>query len=151
MYRDEASMYPGFPELLRDLIDAPHIRVGVVTRNVTHEPAETLARLFARHDLDVGQLDFFHCLSLTQNKASYFKFERDERDINPARAYVCGDEHKDYTAAVESGMHPFIASYGFESFTRLTGKFGIPAVLISPTPQAMGARLRHALDLAPST
>src|ERR1035437_6913299 len=37
-YRDEACLYPGIGLLLRTLLDAPDIRVGLVTRNVTLEP-----------------------------------------------------------------------------------------------------------------
>lgn len=147
VYREEASLYPGMAELLRDLIEAADIRVGIVTRNITHEPEITLARLFARHDLDLGRLDFLHYVPLRQEKTSYFKAAREALEINPARAYACGDEHKDYVAALASGIHPFIVAYGFEDHVRLTRKFAIPEEVISPTPQAFTACVRHALDL----
>lgn len=147
VYREEAQLYPGMAELVRDLLAAPDIRVGMVTRNVTHEPAITLARLFARHDLDIGRLDFLEYVPLRQEKTRYFVAARESYGINPARAYACGDEHKDYTAALGAGMHPFIVSYGFENFARLTRKFAIPAEIIAQTPHAFSTRLRHALDL----
>jgi phosphoglycolate phosphatase len=56
-------------ELIRDLIDTPGIRVGMVTRNISHDPHITLARLFARHDLDIEQLGFLHYLPLREGKA----------------------------------------------------------------------------------
>jgi phosphoglycolate phosphatase len=149
VYREEARLYPGLAGLIRDLLAAPDIRVGMVTRNVTHEPEITLARLFARHDLDIGRLDFLHYVPLRQDKTPYFKAARERLDINPARAFACGDEHKDYSAAQAAGMHPFIVAYGFENLVRLTRKFAIPAEVISPTPQAFSARVRHALDLPP--
>ncbi|MDR3393640.1 MAG: haloacid dehalogenase-like hydrolase, partial [Parasulfuritortus sp.] len=93
VYREAARLYPGMAELIRDLTDAPDIRVGMVSRNVSNEPAITLARLFARHDLDIGRLDFLHYLSLREEKTLYFKRARERLDINPARAYACGDEH----------------------------------------------------------
>lgn len=147
VYREEASLYPGMAELIRDLLDAPGIRVGMVTRNVTHEPEITLMRLFARHDIDIGRLDFLHYVPLRQEKTPYFRAERERLGVNPARAYACGDEHKDYTAALGAGMVPFIVSYGFESLARLTRKFLIPGEIISATPAALDARVRHALDL----
>jgi phosphoglycolate phosphatase len=72
---------------------------------------------------------------------------RERLGINPARAYACGDEHTDYAAALAAGMHPFIVSYGFEDLSRLTRKFSIPEEVISQTPHAFSARVRHALDL----
>ena len=147
IYRDEARLYPGMAELIGDLLAAPDIRVGMVTRNVTHEPEVTLGKLFARHDLDIGQLDALHYVPLRQEKTPYFKITRERFDINPARAYACGDEHKDYAAAQAAGMHPFIVSYGFENFARLTRKFGIPEEVISLDPQSLSARVRHALDM----
>lgn len=147
VYREEASLYPGMAGLIRDLLAAPGIRVGMVTRNVTHAPEVTLGRLFARHGVDIGQLDFLHYVPLREEKTPYFKTAREHYDINPARTYACGDEHKDYVAAQSAGMHPFIVSYGFESFARLTRKFLIPEAVISPTPSNLADRVRHALDL----
>ena len=139
---------PGDADLLgRMLLAAPGIRVGMVTRNVTHEPEVTLGKLFARHGVDIRQLDFLHYVPLREEKAPYFITARERFDINPARAYACGDEHKDYVAAQSAGMHPFIVSYGFESFARLTRKFSIPEAIISPTPPVLCDRVRHALDL----
>ncbi|MDO9007661.1 MAG: HAD hydrolase-like protein, partial [Thiobacillus sp.] len=106
VYREEALLYPGMAELIRDLIETPGIRVGMVTRNICHEPESTLARLFARHNLDIGQLDFMHYLPLREEKTFYFQAAREQFDINPARAFACGDEHRDYAAALAAGMHP---------------------------------------------
>lgn len=147
VYREEALLYPRMAELIRDLIEAPGIQVGMVTRNICHEPKTTLARLFARHNIDIGHLDFMHYLPLREEKALYFKAVREQLDINPARAFVCGDEHRDYAAALASGMHPFIVSYGFESHTRLILKFEIPEEVISQDPQVFCSRVRHALDM----
>lgn len=149
VYREEALLYPGMADLIRDLTEALGLRVGMVTRNICHEPETTLARLFARHDLDIGELDFMDSLALREEKALYFKAARERLDINPARAYACGDEHKDYAAAVASGMHPFMVSYGLESHARLTRKFGIPEEVISQDPRAFSSRVRHALEISP--
>lgn len=147
VYREEARLYPGMADMIRGLLATPDIRVGVVTRNVTQEPEITLAHLFARHDLDIDGLDFLHHIPLREEKTPYFRLVRERFDINPARAYACGDEHRDYAAAQASGMHPFIVSYGFEDFVRLTRKFAIPEEVISRTPHAFSSRVLHALDL----
>jgi phosphoglycolate phosphatase len=147
VYREETHLYPGMAELIRNLLAAPDIRVGMVTRNVTHDPVITLERLFRRHDVDIGRLDFLHHIPLRDDKTASFKAVRERLGINPARAYACGDEHTDYAAALAAGMHPFIVSYGFEDLSRLTRKFSIPEEVISQTPHAFSARVRHALDL----
>ena len=147
VYRDEAQLYPGIAALMQRLIVAPDVIVGIVTRNITNQPLETLAQLFLRHDIDVNQLDFLHHIPVRQNKTLAFAEIRDYYGVNPALSYICGDEHKDYHAALASGMHPFMVSYGFEDHARLTDKFNIPQVLIARTPAELCARVTHTLQL----
>lgn len=147
VYRENTRMYPEMARLLQDMVETPGIRIGLVTRNVCREPETTFAELFARHDIDMDRLDFVHHLPLLADKQTFFRAERERFDINPARAYVCGDEHRDYLAAIAAGMHPFIASYGFESHARLTKKFAIPAEIVAPDSLDLAHRIRHALDL----
>jgi phosphoglycolate phosphatase len=147
IYRQQAELYPGMPALIRSLIAAKDVKVGIVTRNVTVEPSVTLAQLFARHDIDVKQLDFVEYLPLSEGKGLCFKAIRARLDINPARAFACGDEHRDYEAATAAGIHPLIVSYGFESFERLSTKYAIPVEVIARTPEELTARVRHTLDL----
>ncbi len=150
VYREEARLYPGMAELIRDLLDAPEVRAGMVTRNVTLEPKITLERLFARHNLTTGCLDFLHHIPLRDEKTRYFKAVREQLGINPARTYACGDEYKDYVAAIGSGMHPFIVSYGFEDFARLTHKYAVPADVIARSPEELCERVRHGLGVVAS-
>ncbi|MHB9116843.1 MAG: HAD family hydrolase [Burkholderiales bacterium] len=148
VYREEARLFPGIAELVQALIAAPGIRVGLVTRNITNEPEETLRQLFLRHGIDTDALDFLTHIPLGQEKTLHFRMTRERFDINPARAYICGDEYKDYFAAVGSGMHPFMVSYGFEDHKRLMNKFEVPEEIISRTPEEFCGRIAHALDLA---
>lgn len=147
VYRAEARLFPGIAELIAALIAAPGIRVGLVTRNITLEPAETLRLLFQRHGVDSDGLDFLITVPLHETKTAHFRALRERLGVNPARAYVCGDEHKDYLAAISCGMHPFIVSYGFEDHRRLTEKFNVPEEVIARSPTELCARVRHALDL----
>jgi phosphoglycolate phosphatase len=147
VYRHEATLYAGIADLIRALIADPDIVVGLVTRNVTNDPLETLRQLFARHDIDIGALDFLVHIPLSEKKTGQFRVLRERFMINPARAYICGDEHKDFAAAIGTGMHPFMVSYGFEDHDRLTAKFDIPDELISRTSDELCRRVRHALDL----
>ncbi len=147
IYRDEAKLFPGMAELLSQMIEAPGIRVAMVTRNVTREPVLTLTRLFERHAVDIARLDFLRHVPLGEAKTECFREAREQFGINPARAYACGDEHQDYVAALSAGMHPMIVSYGFESLTRLSEKFAIPDAVITRTPSELCARMRHTLDL----
>lgn len=147
IYRHEARLYDGIAELIRELVAAPDITVGIVTRNVTIEPLETLRQLFFRHDIDIAELDFLVHIPLKEKKTAAFRAMRERFGVNPARAYICGDEHKDFIAATRAGMHPFMVSYGFEDHDRLTGKYDVPPELISRTSAELCCRIRHALDL----
>lgn len=147
VYREEAQLFPGIAKLVQALIAAADIRVGLITRNITNEPEETLRRLFLRHGIDTNMLDFLTHIPLGQEKTLHFRMAREGFDINPARAYVCGDEYKDYFAAVGAGMHPFMVSYGFEDHKRLMNKFNVPEEIISRTPEEFCGRIAHALDL----
>jgi phosphoglycolate phosphatase len=149
IYREEAKLYEGIDFLIRRLIAERGLRVGLITRNITNEPKRTLRRLFQRHDIEVDELDFLVHIPLKQDKVEPFRRTRDELRINPARAYACGDEKKDFLAAVATGMHPFMVSYGFEDYERLTGKIGVPAEVISRNPGEFRERVCHTLDLEP--
>ena len=148
IYREEADLYPGIRQLIERLVCEPMLRVGMVTRNITFDPRETLRLLLRRNGVDPDGLDFFRHISLKEDKTPHFKAVRDEFRINPGRAYACGDERKDFVAAMSTGMHPFIVSYGFEDYERLTAKIGVPPELISRAPAELSARVASALDLA---
>lgn len=147
VYRHEACLYSGIDSLLRTLLEAPDIRVGLVTRNVTIEPKETLKCLFHRYGIDIGDFDFVACIPLREDKTVQLKRARESFDVNPARAYACGDEYSDYLAAIGAGMHPFVVAYGFEDGARLTREFGVPGEVISTSPAEFSDRLLHALDV----
>ena len=148
VYRHDAILYPGIAEFIHKLIAAPDVVVGLVTRNITNEPLETLRQLFNRHDINIEALDFLIHVPLEEKKTQHFRAVREQFGINPAKASVCGDENKDYVAAIATGMHPYMAAYGFESFLRLTHKFEIPEEIISRSPQELCARVLHGLDIA---
>jgi phosphoglycolate phosphatase len=148
VYRQEAQLFEGLQELINKLLEQPGLRVGVISRNITNEPTQTLTRLYRRCGVDVEAFDFITHLPLKQSKTPYFRQVRDEFKINPARAYASGDERKDYLAAIATGMHPFMVSYGFESFERLTTDIGVPAELVSRQPDELKRRILHALDIS---
>jgi phosphoglycolate phosphatase len=134
--------------MINRLIAQPDLRVGMITRNITNEPEKTLYKLYQRNGVDVGGLDFLVHLPLKQHKLAAFESIRESLKINPARAYATGDEKCDYVAAIGSGMHPFMVSFGFESYQRLTKKIGVPAVLISRHPSELRQRILQALDIS---
>jgi len=146
-YREEARLYPGVSKLLQSVIAAPHVRIGLVTRNVTVEPEETLRRLFRRHDIDIDAFDHFARLPLRENKTEQFRIARERLGVNPARCYACGDEYSDYLAAIGAAMYPFIVAYGVEDRLRLKQSFGVPDGFIHSSPAEFVAQLLHALGL----
>jgi len=145
VYREQGCLYEGIREMIQSLIEMDNTVVGVVTRNITNDPVETLKQLFGREGIDVAKLDFMIHIPLRESKTQAFRQVRDDFAINPALCSVCGDEHKDYAAAVATGMHPYIVSYGFENYERLTDKFEIPPEIVSRSPQELSRRLFHAL------
>jgi len=147
VYREAAQPYPGMVPLLQHLIETPDIRVGIVSRNVTIEPEETLAIVLTRFGIDFDRLDFLRCIPLGDGKAAQFRAIRETYGINPLRTYVCGDEYRDYTEANAAGMQAIIASYGFEDHNRLVESFNIPPEVIARSPTELASRLCHALDL----
>jgi phosphoglycolate phosphatase len=56
---------------------------------------------------------------------------------------------KNGTISSNTWMHPFIGSYGFEDYTRLTKNFMVPEDVISRTPEELSIRVLHALDIGP--
>jgi phosphoglycolate phosphatase len=147
IYREKARLFEGMGGMVNRLIAQPNLRVGMITRNITNEPENTLRKLYQRNGVDVDGLDFLIHLPLKQQKLAAFESIRESLKINPARAYATGDEKCDYVAAVGSGMHPFMVSFGFESYHRLTRKIGVPAVLISREPLELKQRVLQALDI----
>lgn len=147
VYREEARLYNWFGPWINQLISEDGLRVGMVTRNITSEPRETLRHLLKRHNVDAAHLDFLVHLPLKHDKTPAFRQLRHDLAINPARSYACGDEKNDFAAAMAAGMHPFMVSYGFEDFQRLSEKVGVPPELISRTPGELRARVCHALDI----
>ncbi|MBK1733416.1 HAD family hydrolase [Thiococcus pfennigii] len=147
VYREEAAMFDGMERLIRRLAEAPDVRVGIITRNITDDPIATLTRLFARHGIEPGLFDFLIHLPLSEDKLDHFRRTRERYAVNPARAYACGDEAKDFKAAVGTGMHPFMVSYGFEDFERLRRKHLVPTELIARSPDELAWRVLHALGL----
>lgn len=147
VYREEASLYSGMRDMINKIIDNPNTLVGVVTRNITNEPLETLSKLFLREGVEVDNLDFLIHIPLKEKKTDTFRSLREKYMVNPALSYVCGDEYKDYMAASHTGMHAMMASYGFESAERLTEKYEIPNELLASTPEALSQRLLHALGI----
>ncbi|HRD34842.1 MAG TPA: haloacid dehalogenase-like hydrolase [Rhodocyclaceae bacterium] len=146
-YRHEASLYPGIAPLIRTLIAAPGVRLGLVTRNVTTDPEYTLRCLFARHDIDMDAFDYLACIPLGGDKTASFREARARLDINPARCYACGDEYSDYVASIGAGMYPFIVAYGAEDRLRLRKSFGVPDDFIHASPAEFAEKLLHTLGL----
>jgi phosphoglycolate phosphatase len=147
IYRYEARIFDGMAEMITRLRDTADIRMGIITRNITLEPLETLHQLYWRNNIDPAGFDFLIHLPLRKEKADKFREVRVKYRINPALAYACGDEAKDYFAALQSGIFPFMVSYGFEDHKRLRYRYEIPGEIISASPAELCARLFHTLNI----
>ena len=147
IYREEAQLFEDIVPLVKSLLGKNGLRTGLITRNITNDPVATLRHLFDRHGINVRELDFLVHIPLKHGKLEHFREVRNRYRINPAKAYACGDEKKDFEAAIGSGIHPFMVSYGFEDFERLTMKIGVPPEIISKSPSELHHRISHALEL----
>jgi phosphoglycolate phosphatase len=147
IYRAEGIVYPGITELMNRLITESNCKVGVLTRNITREPEVTLRQLYQRQGIDAAALDFLVHLPLKQTKAQYFREIREYYSINPACSYACGDEQGDFFAALSTGTHPFMVSYGFDGYWRLVNKARVPKELISESSHELCQRLTNALGM----
>ena len=147
IYREEAQLYEDLVPLVKSLLGKNGLRAGLITRNITIDPLDTLRRLFERHGIDARELDFIVHIPLREGKLEHFREVRDRYRINPAKAYACGDEKKDFEAAIGSGLHPFMVSYGFEDFERLTKKIGVPPEIISRSPSELHDRIKQTFEL----
>jgi phosphoglycolate phosphatase len=143
--RDKARLYPRMCELINRPLDSSDVLVGIVTRNITHDPEKTPRLLFQREQVDVDKLDFLIHVSLKEKKTAVLNRIRELHQVNPSLCYVCGDEYKNYLSDLLAAMHPFIVSYGFESLERLAQKFEIPGMSFYDSPQQFSQRLLHAL------
>lgn len=150
VYREEGRLYDGMAGMLDRLVGRPGLRVGIVTRNITQNPVETLEVLFRREGFDPNRFDFLVHVPLALEKLDAFREVRARFEVNPALAYACGDESKDYQASLGAGLHPFMVSYGFEDFDRLTDRHAIPEEVISRSPAELAARLFHTLHIEPT-
>lgn len=147
VYREEGRLYAGILELMDRLAGRPGLRLGLVTRNITKNPVETLETLFRREGFDPNRFDFLVHVPLALEKLDAFREVRARFVVNPALGFACGDEAKDYQAAIGAGMHPLMVSYGFEDYERLTLRHAIPEEVISRTPAELTARLLNALGV----
>lgn len=82
-------------------------------------------------------LDILAHIPLKQGKLQHFREVRIRYRINPAKACACGDEKKDFEAALKSGFHPF----------RPLLQIGVPPeiISISRSPSEFHERLGHTL------
>ncbi|XZG68921.1 HAD family hydrolase [Chitinibacteraceae bacterium HSL-7] len=147
VYRSEATLFPGLGPLILALQTTPGIRLAMISRNVTHNPRETLTAVFERHGIDLGRFDYLAFIAPGMEKTAHMREARDRLGINPARCIALGDEHHDYNAIIAAGMTPLMVSYGFDNHERLTRKFGVPDDVVSKTPEELVSRLCHTIDL----
>ncbi|MGB5252901.1 MAG: HAD family hydrolase [Sedimenticolaceae bacterium] len=94
IYREEACLYEATAAWINRLLIQEDLRVGLITRNITHEPLETLERLLRRHGVESAKLSFLVHIPLNNDKTAAFRQVRDDFQINPARAFACGDKKK---------------------------------------------------------
>lgn len=143
-YVAHGRLYPEFVPLLNRMIAHGALHVGVVSRNFTHAPGLTIRAVLRNSGVDEQHLDFVVPVPVGAKKVDVLEAMRSPRY---RQSLLCADEVGDYRAAVETGYDALMASYGFDSRTRLMEQGEVPEDQIFDTPGELAAQLHRRLGV----
>ena len=142
-YCNEGVIYPEFTSIINDMIDSPDIHVGIVSRNFTHHPGNTIRQVLQNSKITETAIDFIIPISVGVKKINVLEGMKASSFKN---CIFAADEISDYRAAYETGYNNILmASYGFDTKDRLIHKGKIPEKLIYDSPKKLAKRLNKTL------
>ena len=143
-YCTEGQVYPEFTSVINDMIDNPNIHVGIVSRNFTHHPGQTIRQVLKNSKITEAALDFIIPISVGVKKANVLE---GMKASSYKQSIFAADEISDYRAAYDTG-YDFIlmASYGFDTKRRLIKKGNIPEKIIFESPNKLANKLNRILQ-----
>ena len=142
-YCEEGKIFPEFTGLINDMIDSPEIHVGIVSRNFTHHPGNTIRQVLKNSKVNEAALDFIIPISVGVKKINVLE---GMKSSSYKHCIFAADEISDYRAAYETGYeHILMASYGFDTRQRLIKKGDIPEKIIHDTPKKLVKKLNKIL------
>lgn len=139
-YCRKGKIHPEFTLLLNEMIDNPKIHIGVVSRNFTHHPGNTIRQVLRNSKVNEAALDFVIPISARAKKINIL--EGMKSSAYKTNIFMA-DEISDYEAATAAHYDQILmASYGFDTRDRLIKKGEIPEKVIFDSPE----KLVHKLD-----
>ena len=145
VYQAEGRIYPEFVSLLNEMIEAPCLHVGIISRNFTHKPGRTIRTVLNNSGVDEARLDFLIPVAAGVKKNAVLEGMKSSRY---RLSLFGGDEIGDYSAAIEAGYNDIImSSYGFDRKERLITAGKIPVENIYDTPEELVTKIRQSLEL----
>lgn len=144
-YVSVGQVYPPFTDYMNALIRSPDIHVGIVSRNYTLHPGNTIRSVLRNSGIDEPELDFVIPIPVGAKKTVVLEAMFSSRYRS---CLLGGDEIGDFRAALQCGYVPFMASYGFDNRARLSMRGEVPPTSIFDTPESVvqamhGASFAH--------
>ncbi len=142
-YNNEGKVFPEFVEFTNELIDAPNIHVGIISRNFTHHPGKTIRQVLKNSKINESSIDFVIPVSVGVKKMNVLEGMKSSAYKH---CLFAADEIGDYKAAHETDYeHIFMASYGFDTRERLMHKGEVPEGIIFDSPRKLVKRMNKTL------
>lgn len=142
-YCENGKIHPEFTLLINDLIDNPNIHVGIVSRNFTHHPGNTIRQVLRNSKINEAALDFLIPISAGVKKVNVL--EAMKSSAFKTSIFVA-DEISDFQAAEETNYDVILmASYGFDTKERLIRKGNVPEEVIFESPEKLAKKLEKTL------
>lgn len=142
-YCKQGKIYPEFVTLMNDMIETPTIHVGIVSRNFTHHPGNTIRQVLKNSKVNETAMDFIIPISAGVKKGNVLE---GMKASSYKHCIFAADEIGDYHAAHETGYDRiFMASYGFDTRERLINKADIPKEIIYDSPKKLSKKLEKFL------
>jgi len=142
IYRETGRLYPEFVTMVNEAIANPAVHCGILSRNFTLEPGQTMRTVLRRSGVEERDLDFVVPIPIGVDKTDVLQGMRSSRYF---RALLAADEIGDYRAAVNVGYDCVIGSYGFDTRKRLIEHGEVPVACIRDTVAEAVAVLAEAL------
>jgi len=143
-YVEHGIIYSEFVPLLNRLITSPAVHIGIISRNYTLTPGETIRAVLKNSDVDEADLDFVIPIPTGVKKNDVLTAMKSSRY---SQTWFGGDEVGDFHAACETGYdNILIGSYGFDTEKRLIDSGKVPESIIFPSPKKLVRELERYFD-----
>jgi hypothetical protein len=144
VYQEDGRIYKEFVPLINEMVAQPALHVGIISRNFTHAPGNTIRTVLGNSEVNHEGLDFLIPIGIGVKKHAVLE---GMRSPHYRRCLFGADEIGDYRAAVDTGYDCILmASYGFDKKERLLDEGGIPAEDIFDTPRELVRQLAARCD-----